>query len=101
MRRPGFYQIWEDPDPTKSKGQKRVVEKEGFVCSHCGKVCYVEPYTDAATQYGRCSLCSDRKDPLKGLICQQCLAKKKCFPFERQLELVEARRMLFDEIGKL
>jgi hypothetical protein len=98
MRRPGFYFVCDDPDPTKSKGQQRITEREGFICSHCGKAVWVEPLADPADFGGRCTICSDNRDPLKGLVCKPCRLKGKCMPFEEQLARVEARKMLFTQI---
>ncbi len=99
MRRPGFYFIQTDPDPTRSNGGVAVYERDGFICSHCGVAVFVEPFCDPADMGGRCGICSG-KDGLSGLICKKCEAKGTCDPFEEQLKRVEARRMLFTEIGK-
>lgn len=100
MRRTGFYLIREDPDPQRSKGEVAVYECDGFMCSHCNKAVFVPPMADPATFAGRCSICSDRSDPLKGLVCRECKAKGKCTPFEEQLARCERREMLFTDIGK-
>lgn len=95
MRHPGFYAEWTD-----SNGELKRIERDGFVCAHCGCAVFVKPMCDPADMGGRCFLCSDDRYPLKGLICKRCAAKGNCEPFERQLERVEARRMLFTDIGR-
>lgn len=99
MRRQGFYFRREDEDPQRSKGQVRVFECDGFVCSHCGKAVFVPPMADPASFAGRCTICSDSKDPLKGLVCVNCKKIGKCLPFEAALERCEHKQMLFHEIG--
>ena len=99
MRRPGFYFIVDDPDPQKSKGEQRITESDGFVCAHCGQAVFVPPMCDPAAMGGRWSICGGN-DGLQGLICPRCEAKGTCDPFEEKLRRVEAREMLFTDIGK-
>ena len=99
MRRQGFYFRREDEDPQRSKGQVRVFERDGFICSHCGKAVFVPPMCDPASVAGRCTICSDSKDPLKGLVCAPCKKLGKCLPFEEQLARCEQREILFSDIG--
>jgi hypothetical protein len=99
MRRPGFYFHQTDDDPQRSKGQQRVTESDGFVCAHCQRAVFVKPMADPADFGGFCRICGG-SDYLSGLICPQCEAKGTCDPFEEKLRRVEARKMLFTDIGR-
>lgn len=100
MRKPGFYFIKTDPDPQRSRGERPTVEREGFVCRHCGKAVWVPPMCDPAEVGGRCYTCTDNRDPLSGLICPACVKRGGCEPFEEALRRVEARELLFTDIGR-
>ena len=99
MRRPGFYFHQTDDDPQRSKGQRGVTEADGFVCAHCQKAVFVKPFSDPADMGGFCRICGG-SDYLSGLICPGCVAKGGCVPFEKKLELVEAGKMLWADIGR-
>jgi hypothetical protein len=99
MRHPGTYFLQFDEDPQRSKGQVRVTEKDGFICAHCQKHVFVEPFADPADAGGFCRMCADGKNYLSGLICSSCATRGGCTPFERELEMAESRRKLFTAIG--
>lgn len=100
MRRPGTYFHQTDDDPQRSRGQAAVNESDGFVCAHCGTHHFVPPMTDPASVGGLCWICSSTKDPLKGLICPNCVGGP-CIPFEKRLEMVERGELLFSDISRL
>lgn len=83
MRNPGGYLVTNDPDPTKSKGQKATVENDTFTCAHCGCLVTVKPLCDPADMGGRCTICS-------GLVCKRCHGIGRCDPFEEKLKRQEA-----------
>ena len=77
MRVPQFYATTVDP----VHGNK---EEEGFVCKHCQKIVTVKPFSDPVEMGGLCKCCM-------GLICKRCVGLGKCVPWERQMEIIEAR----------
>lgn len=58
-------------------------EADSFTCAHCQHVTLVPPRMDAADMGGLCRLCMKP-------ICKHCLGKG-CTPWEKQLEITEAR----------
>ncbi len=99
MRRPGFYFHQTDDDPQRSKGQQRVKESDGFVCAHCQQSVFVKPFCDPADMGGWCRICGGR-NYLDGLICDRPSCHEKCDPFEEKLKRIEARQMLWTDIGR-
>jgi hypothetical protein len=61
---------------------------DSFTCNHCNRVVFVKPRCDPADLGGHCKVC-DR------LICPQCNAKGSCTPWEKRMELMEARDRLY------
>lgn len=84
MLRPGGYFVCDDPDPTKSKGQKARTECDTFTCAHHGGLVLVKPMCDPADMGGLCKVCM-------GLICKACNATGRCDPLEEKLKRAEAR----------
>ena len=60
-----------------------VTEFDTFTCKHCCHVVHVKVRQRPEDLGGLCKQCM-------GLICSECV-DKGCTPFEKQLELVEAR----------
>ncbi len=100
MRCSGFYFHQTDEDPQRSKGQQSVKESDGFICSHCGKGVFVPPFADPADVGGFCRV-HGGDNYLESLICPACVQKGGCIVFEERLRRVEARQMLFTDIGNL
>jgi hypothetical protein len=61
---------------------------DSFVCNHCQWVTFVKPKCDPADMGGLCWGCSK-------LICAKCATKQVCSPWEKQMELMEARDRLY------
>ena len=87
FRQPQGYFCSTDPDPTKSKGQKALIEYTTITCGHCNAIVLVdlkapEPPTEIC--YG----CMRN-------ICKKCVAERaqtiKCDVIEKKLERWEAR----------
>ncbi len=81
MRKPASYLVSEDPDPTKSKGQKVITEQDFYWCCHCGAHRQCAPFVE----------------PLN--FCRNCMQphcdRSRCFtctPFEKKLDLIEKGR---------
>jgi hypothetical protein len=77
MRRPGGY--LSGVDPTGSTPP----ECDTFTCGHCQRITFVKPLCDPADMGGLCKVCM-------GLICSNCVGKD-CAPWEKQMEIAEAR----------
>ncbi len=77
MLRPGGYSVLNDPDNALP------VEHDTFTCKHCQRVVRVKPMCDPVEMGGRCTLCD-------AFICKHCVGKQ-CVPWERQMEIHEAR----------
>lgn len=92
MLKPGGYLITTDPDPTKSKGQKAVVEQDSVTCGHCSRIVTV-PAMCAPNDmpYALCWGC--RRN-----ICLKCdderIRTMRCDVIEKKLERWEAGERL-------
>lgn len=75
MLRPGGYFICTSPDATR--------EADTFTCKHCNGIVMVKPLAPPEEMGGRCYQCDS-------LICQRCVAKGRCDPFEEKLKRIEA-----------
>lgn len=76
MRRPGGYAyLFNEIGAVK--------EWDTFTCCHCNTVVRVKPKCDPADLGGQCRLCDKP-------VCPRCVGKG-CTPFEKRLEIVEAR----------
>jgi len=69
---------------------RMVAEKnqDTFVCNHCQKIVFVKPKCDPADLGGLCWGCNK-------LICPACTNKQVCMPWEKQMEIMEARDRLY------
>ena len=76
----GYLQIFHQDAP--------VEERDSFSCFHCGRVTWVKPKCDPADLGGFCRTCAK-------LICPECNAKGDCMPWEKQMEIMEARDRLY------
>jgi len=76
MRKPGGYGVVMGPLGVEQ-------ETDTFTCRHCNSVHRVKPFCDPADLGGQCRLCD-------APICPKCVGKN-CTPFEKRLEIVEAR----------
>ena len=76
MLRPGGYAHIFDGDGTQR-------EFDTITCFHCNRMKHVKPYCDPADLGGLCKVCMK-------LVCAKCVGKR-CVPFEKRLEKVEAR----------
>ena len=98
MRNPhGYATVCGDlarDDPTIIEGGIRHLEAEidTFTCVHCCRVVHVPPKADPSTMGGFCRQCMS-------LICRKCAAKRTCTPWERQMEISEARDRFRAEVG--
>lgn len=80
MQRPGGYFIC-----TSVEGV--VEEGDTFTCCHCNKVVFVKPLVSMSEFGGFCTLCMKPT-------CPRCDTEGTCVPFEKKLEIVEARERL-------
>ncbi len=76
MRNAGWYSVMVDPFNGST-------EAEGFVCSHCNSVVAVKPKSSPDDFGSMCRNCMR-------MVCAKC-ANFGCTPFEKKLEIVEAR----------
>jgi len=76
MRNPGGYGVIFDP----VFGTK---ETDSFTCFHCNSVVFVKPKTNPDDFGSMCRLCMK-------MVCQRC-ANFGCTPFEKKMEIAEAR----------
>jgi hypothetical protein len=60
-----------------------VAECDTFTCNHCNSVTHVKPKMDPAALGGLCKMCMR-------LVCSKCVGNA-CLPFEKKLEIEEAR----------
>lgn len=58
------------------------------VCNHCQKVMFIKPMCDPADLGGLCWGCNK-------LICPDCTNKQVCTPWEKQMDIMEARDRLY------
>lgn len=85
MLRAGGYAALTD----RETGQ--VKEADTFTCHHCQRIVIVKPGCDPVELGGHCKLCDE-------LICPRCYGLGKCTPWEKQMELMEARERLYEAI---
>ena len=76
MRKPGGYAYSFD-----ALGIRK--EYDTFTCFHCKRVIHVKPKMDPTELGGMCKLCMK-------MICPKCVGFS-CTPFEKQLDIMEAR----------
>ncbi len=76
-KRAGGYGHW-------FNGNGPDIESDTFTCFHCGNCVFVPPMKDPAEIGGWCLVCMK-------LICQECVGRGECRPFEKQLDQHEAR----------
>ena len=97
MRNPGGYatvvgDLAKNAPTIIDHGVRHVeAEIDTFTCEHCNRVVHVPPRQDAADIGGLCKQCM-------GLICPRCTDKRTCTPWEKQMEIREARDRLFSAI---
>jgi len=84
MLRPGGYLTGVSRDGRKE-------EADTFTCRHCQRIIVVRTRERAEDLGGLCKTCM-------GLVCPHC-AGGVCMPFERSLELAEARGRMLRDIG--
>ncbi len=85
MRNPGGYGVAFGPDATH--------EHDTFTCGHCQFVVIVPAKTrDPADLGGLCKICM-------ALVCPKCYGKNACTPWEKQMEVSEARDRFRREAG--
>lgn len=100
MRQPHGFAIIVDPDQ-----RDPLLERDTVTCGHCQALVFVKPGTGATTylipQLDRtwkeepgafCRVCMSA-------ICITCCDKGNCTPFEKQLEVVEAREKFLRSAG--
>lgn len=88
MRNPGGYATL-----TSERG---VAEIDTFTCAHCNSIKHVKPKERPEDLGGHCRQCDH-------LICASCVRKGTCTPWERQMEIMEARaaaRRSYDECSQ-
>ena len=76
MRNPGGYAYVFDELGTQK-------ECDTFTCHHCNRVVHVKPKMDPTDLGGMCKLCMK-------MICPKCVGFG-CTPFEKKLDIMEAR----------
>lgn len=76
MLRPGGYAFTFGPNGVQD-------ELDTFTCAHCNRVVHVKPKCDPDDLGGNCRLCMK-------MVCPECV-DGGCTPFEKKLELIEAR----------
>jgi hypothetical protein len=82
LRKPGGYLQITDPDAP-------LFERDTVTCAHCNGVWAIEP---GSTPQGFCFMCA-------APICNGCVAKQKCDPFEKKLERAEKNAALRASMG--
>jgi hypothetical protein len=97
FRQPHGYLVSNDPDPTKSKGQKAVEEFHTITCGHGGELVRVPAMCKPQDMpYALCWGC--RRN-----ICLKCADEMdrtgKCDVIENKLERIEAGNRMMREIG--
>lgn len=75
MKNPGGYLVITDPEVSCP------IEVDTFTCKHCNVVVPVPP---KSTPGGMCLKCS-------GLICDKCVDRDQCLPFEKILDEMERK----------
>lgn len=62
-----------------------IIERDTITCKHCQRVVVVPPMSSGKpVKYDYCRNCD-------GWICQQCAGERRCLPWEKQMEAIEAR----------
>jgi hypothetical protein len=82
--KPGGYAVLSDPSGVK--------EADTFTCGHCQHIVHVKPLADAADSGGLCKVCMK-------LICETCVDRGTCTPWEQQMERIEARDRFLRSAG--
>lgn len=87
MNRAGGYAVW----VTDGRVER---EADTVTCCHCGGVVLLHDAVGSAREnvVGYCSLCDAKT-------CASCAAKRECKPFEKKLNILEARSALLRELG--
>ena len=83
MRNPQGYLVGVSPEATS--------ECDTFTCGHCQHIVLVKPMCDPAELGGKCKVCDS-------LICKHCVGKT-CTPWEKQMEVREARDQALRSYG--
>jgi hypothetical protein len=101
VRRPGGYASVVNGGGTQVKIDRLSCEEipkyadlwecDTFTCFHCNRVIHVLPKMDPANLGGLCKICMK-------LICPWCLGKG-CTPWEKKMEMAEARSRLLASMG--
>lgn len=88
---PGYTEAGERAAPTKSLADSGVCDT--FQCGHCMYVQHVEPMGDPADAGGLCKCCMR-------LICERCVDKGTCTPWEVMIERMEDKARFAREVDK-
>ncbi len=100
MRNAGGYSIITAPEPTEvsfGRGMRceaipaGVTERDTFTCIHCNKVVTVKPFAPMDEFGSMCRNCMK-------MVCHEC-ADGPCVPFEKKLEMYEARERALRSYG--
>lgn len=83
MRAGGYAYIFDESGTQK--------ECDTQTCNHCNRVMHIRPKCDPADLGGLCKLCMK-------YICPKCVGLG-CTPFEKQLELIEAKARALRSYG--
>lgn len=99
FRKSHGYLVSNDPDPTKSKGQKAVLEFSTITCGHGGELVMVPAHCKPEDMpYDLCWACRRH-------ICLKCAKIRdqtmKCDVIENKLERMERGERLLREMGSL
>ena len=79
MRNAGGYLLVVDPDAP-------LHEQDTFTCIHCNKIVPVKPGM-SITDFAWCRKCMKP-------VCEKEVCQVRCLPWERQMEIIEARSKL-------
>ena len=73
-----------DPKLVEQGHRHTEAEIDTFTCVHCCRVVHVPARADPSTMGGFCRQCMS-------LICPKCVDKGTCTPWEKKMEIMEAR----------
>lgn len=69
---------------TTTDPETGTTECDTFTCGHCQKIVFVKPKEDPASIGGMCFQCMH-------LVCPRCVGLAVCSPWQKQMEVAEAK----------
>lgn len=98
MRNPGGYAFVTSPEAAtiklgnfRAEAVNGILERDTFTCIHCNAVVHVKPKVPMDEFGSMCRNCMK-------MVCPKC-ADGPCVPFEKKLELMEARERALRSYG--